>query len=190
MEKTFDKLRKFVYIQSEKNPYRKEGNNAMEIKAAVIEALKELIVPELTGMKSDIQELKSVQHVMNKRLDDHNQHLIELSRRIDATNDRIDATNNRIDKINADMIERFDTINDRIENIRSDLILCIDKLNSDLIARSDKNNDRINQLYLAIVRREEHEDLKQLFEKRDVRIQKLEKVVGKAKTAEMEYETA
>ena len=50
--------------------------------------------------------------------------------------------------------------------------------------------NRINQLYLAIVRREEHEDLKQLLKNMDARVQKLEKKeAGTFKPEKMEYES-
>ena len=62
----------------------------MEIKATIIEALKELIIPELDGMKSDFRELKSVQEVTNKRLDDLNGHISDLNRRIDQVRSETD----------------------------------------------------------------------------------------------------
>ena len=166
----------------------------MEIKSAIAEAIKELIIPELNGMKSDIQGLKSGLEVTNKRLDDQNHHLIEISRRIEATNIRIDQLKDefikRTDETKADLIIRIDATNDRIENARSDLTLRLGDLDANLVARIDSNNDRINQLYLAIVRREEHEDLKQLLKNMDARVQKLEKkAAGTVKPAKMEYES-
>jgi len=76
----------------------------MEVKQAIVEALKEMVLPELKSLQSDIAQLKINQEAINtrlddliKRIDDINLHLVELSRRIDETNSRIDDTNNRID---------------------------------------------------------------------------------------------
>jgi peptidoglycan hydrolase CwlO-like protein len=106
----------------------------MEIKEAVLAALKELIVPELQIMKQAEAELKTTMALTNKRLDDLNAHLVDQSRRIDEINKRIDETNNRIDRVHADLIGRIDETNKRI----------------------DETNRTISRLYEVIVRREEH----------------------------------
>ena len=99
----------------------------MNLKEAVVSALKELIVPELENMGRDIVEVKaSLRGVndringVNKRLDDVNLHLADQSRRIDETNKRIDA------------------------------------VREELTGRIDETNNCLGRLYEVIVRREEH----------------------------------
>ena len=118
----------------------------MEIKSAILEAFKELIVPELDGMKTEIRELKTSQEHMSKRLDDQNGHLVDISRRIDQVRSEL---NERIDKLR-------DTIDGRIHD----------------------TNERLDRLYEVIVRREEHEELRQSFHDLDRRVQRLEEKVA------------
>ena len=49
-------------------------------------ALQEMIVPELNSIKKENAEIKTSLGLINKRLDDINNHLIDQSRRIDETN--------------------------------------------------------------------------------------------------------
>jgi len=114
----------------------------MEIKAAVLEALKELIVPELDELKSDVRELKAIQQVTNKRIDDLNGHSLDHSRGLDQVRNEINQVRNEVDQLRSELTER------------------IDNLNNSLGARIDVTNERIDRLYDVIVRREEHEDLK------------------------------
>jgi uncharacterized protein with von Willebrand factor type A (vWA) domain len=120
----------------------------MNVKEAVLAALKELIVPEMQEIKREQGEFKVALALTNKRLDDMNAHLVDQSRRIDDTNKRIDETNKRIDKVHADLIQRLDETNKRI-----------DKVHIDLIMRNDETNRAIARLYEVIVRREEHQSL-------------------------------
>ncbi len=73
----------------------------MNIKDAVVAALKEMVLPELAVMKQEQSEIKTTLVLTNKRLDDINLHLVDQSRRIDTLrqelNARIDDTNKRID---------------------------------------------------------------------------------------------
>ena len=62
----------------------------MEIKKAMANALKEMVVPELNKIKEDVNNVKGVLELTNKRLDHINLHLADQSRRIDETNKRID----------------------------------------------------------------------------------------------------
>jgi chromosome segregation ATPase len=114
----------------------------MDIAAAIKNAFREMIVPELDKIKADVSEIKAVQEVTNKRIDDISIHIADLSRRIDENNKRIDETNNRIDELK-----------DRIE----------DKIS--------ETNDRLNRLYEVIVRRDEHKtlELKVIELERDVK---------------------
>jgi len=98
-------------------------------------------------------EIKSGLDVTNKRLDDQNHHLIELSRRIDL--------------VRTELTEWIDTTNEKIDAIYG----------------------KIDRLYEVVAKREEHIELSQLYRNIDDRIQKLEKALGKVKTAQMEYES-
>jgi methyl-accepting chemotaxis protein len=104
----------------------------MEIKKAIVSALKDMVVPELTKIKDDVNNVKAVLEITNKRLDDINLQLVDHSRRIDAVREelsqRIDETNSRIDETNS---------------------------------RIDETNNRLNRLYEVIVRRDEHKGLEQ-----------------------------
>jgi chromosome segregation ATPase len=86
----------------------------MEIKAAIVEAIKELVVPEMDEIKSDLQELKAVQQMTNKRIDDLNGHLVDLSRRVDQVRTEF---NERIDSLNHSLSTRIDVTNDRIDRL-------------------------------------------------------------------------
>ena len=112
----------------------------MEIKDAVLAALKELIIPELNSIKNENKEIKARLDLTNKRLDDINIHLADHSRRIDETNKRIDAV-------------REDLTN-RIDAVRVDLTNRMDAMRVDF-------NKRIDRLYEVIVRRDEHAGLEQ-----------------------------
>jgi predicted nucleic acid-binding Zn-ribbon protein len=111
----------------------------MEIKKAMANALKEMVVPELTKIREDVNNVKGVLELTNKRLDDINLHLADQSRRIDETNKRIDETNKKIDSTREELGQRIDETNRRI----------------------DETNDRLNRLYEVIVRRDEHTTLDQ-----------------------------
>lgn len=82
----------------------------MAFKKAIANVLKELIIPELSKIKDDINNVYAKLEFTNKRLDDINLHLVDQSRRIDGLreelNHRIDETNNRIDVTN-DRINRL-----------------------------------------------------------------------------------
>ena len=89
----------------------------MIFKKSMMAALKELIVPELSLIKDDLNtekiELnneKEQQVFTNKRLDDMNHQLVDQSRRIDAVreelNHRLDETNNRIDRLYEVIVRR------------------------------------------------------------------------------------
>lgn len=104
------------------------------IKDIVKSAIKELILPEFDALKAEVRGNHDALVITNKRLDDMNAQMIEISRRVDKTNEKID-------KINSDLISR------------------IDKVNSDLVARIDDINRRIDSLYEVVVRRDEHEKL-------------------------------
>jgi uncharacterized coiled-coil DUF342 family protein len=118
----------------------------MDIKEAIRSAFKDLILPEIEAIKNENHEIKVRIELTNKRLDDINLHLADQSRRIDETNKRIDETNKRIDETNK-----------RIDSLRDELVGMITETNK----RIDETNRRMDRLYEVIVRREEHEGLKE-----------------------------
>lgn len=100
----------------------------MEIKKAIANALKEIVVPELTKIKEDVNNVKGVLELTNKRLDDINLHLADQSRRIDETNRRIDETNNRIDETNDRLNRLYEVIVRRDEHSTLDQkVLALEK---------------------------------------------------------------
>jgi chromosome segregation ATPase len=78
----------------------------MWFKTAIKSVLQELIIPELDKLRADVSEIKSVQVVTNKRIDDISIHLADLSRRLDENNSRIDETNNRINRLYEVIVRR------------------------------------------------------------------------------------
>lgn len=132
----------------------------MDIKTAVLEALKELIVPDLDELKSDVRELKAVQQVTNKRIDDLNGHSLDHSRGLDQVRNEINQVRNEIDQLRTELTERMDS------------------LNNSLSTRIDVTNERIDRLYDVIVRREEHEDLKRNLLDFGRRLERLEEKVA------------
>ncbi len=127
----------------------------------------------------------------SRRIDETNKRIDEiradLTARIDGTRadltTRIDETNKRIDEIRADLTARIDEtradLTTRIDETRADLTARIDETRFDLIKRIDEtraelkleimknteridsNNHRLDELTAAIVRREEHDGLKE-----------------------------
>jgi len=88
----------------------------MEIMEAVRTAIQELIVPDLTRIREENNEIKTILTLTNKRLDDVNLHLADQSRRIDETNKRIDETNKRIDETNKRIDRLYDVVVRREEH--------------------------------------------------------------------------
>ena len=86
----------------------------MDIKEAMGNVLKELIVPELDKIKEENKEIKATLVLTNKRLDDINLHLADQSRRIDSLreelSERIDETNKRIDSLRENLNQRIDRL--------------------------------------------------------------------------------
>lgn len=132
----------------------------MDIKSAIIEAMKELVVPEMDEIKSSIKEIKSIQQMTNKRIDDLNGYFLDLSRRIDQHSNEIQQVRNEVNQVKTELSERMDRLNDS------------------LISRIDVTNDRIDRLYDVVVRREEHEELKKHIHAFGRRLKRLEEKVG------------
>ena len=121
----------------------------MDIMETVRTAIQELIVPDLTRIREENKEIKTILTLTNKRLDDVNLHLADQSRRIDETNKRIDGMRDELAK-------RIDGVRDelvkRIDGVRDALVKRIDETKK----RIDETNKRIDRLYDVVVRREEH----------------------------------
>ncbi|OIQ03250.1 MAG: hypothetical protein AUK55_00275 [Syntrophobacteraceae bacterium CG2_30_61_12] len=137
----------------------------MDIMETVRTAIQELIVPDLTRIREENKEIKTILTLTNKRLDDVNLHLADQSRRIDETNKRIDGMRDelakRIDGVRDELVKRIDGVRDelvkRIDGVRDALVKRIDETNK----RIDETNKRIDRLYDVVVRREEHAQLSQ-----------------------------
>lgn len=54
-----------------------------DIRETIAAALKEIIFPALQELKKDLGELKAGQAAIQARLNDHNAHLMDMSRRLD-----------------------------------------------------------------------------------------------------------
>jgi acetylglutamate synthase len=92
----------------------------MWFKTAIKSVLQELIIPEIDKIKADINEVKAIQGVTNKRIDDISIHLADLSRKLDETNRRIDEQgrelNSRIDETNNRLNRLYEVIVRRDEH--------------------------------------------------------------------------
>ncbi len=89
----------------------------MDIKEALRSFFKEIILPELTEIKSGQERLNERLNGVDKRLSDINAHLVDQSRRIDAIRDELNArigsvqneiaeTNKRIDRLYEVIVRR------------------------------------------------------------------------------------
>ena len=137
----------------------------MAFKKAIANVLKELIIPELSKIKDDINNVFAKLESTNKRLEDINLHLVDQSRRIDGLREEL---SHRIDVINARIDAIKDELTQRIDAIKDELIQRIDETNNRIYAvrevlshRIDVTNDRISRLYEVIVHRDEHSGLEQ-----------------------------
>lgn len=102
----------------------------MEILEAVRAAIKELVLPELDGMKAQLTEVRARLEAQGEAIRTLNAHLLDQSRRIDVLGERVDALSDRIDVLRSDLSQRLDV-----------------------------TNQRIDRLYEVVVRRDEHDQL-------------------------------
>lgn len=102
----------------------------MELLDAIRTALKELVLPELDGIKGRLTEVQAKVDGHTEALRVLNSHLLDQSRRIDAINERIDGLANRLDVLR----DRIDAVNNSVSG-------------------------RIDRLYEVVVRRDEHDQL-------------------------------
>jgi chaperonin cofactor prefoldin len=115
----------------------------MGMKETIVEALKDLVLPELDELKGELKRQGVRLEAVERRLDDFagrfqgiDQHLIDQSRRIDEL--RTELTT-RIDKVHTELIARTD-------NLHADLVARTDKVDADLTARIDQQSIRIDSL--------------------------------------------
>lgn len=100
----------------------------MERMDALKGTLHEALLPELRAIRTERAWIKTaLNEVTNQRIDDIQTHLVDQSRRIDATT-------KRIDQLHSDLLRRIDQTNQRIA----------------------ETNRSIARLYEAVVRRDEH----------------------------------
>lgn len=140
--------------------------------------LQDMVLPELNQIRAEQSEQKNTLRLiharvdeMSKRLDQVDAHLIDQSRRIDATNARIDATNARIDQLRSDLSERID-------QVHSELSERIERVHADMILRNDETNRSIARLYEVIVRRDEHADVAARLSRLEHEVAELSKKVA------------
>jgi len=86
----------------------------MAFKKAIANVLKELIIPELSKIKDEINNVSAKLEFTNKRLDDINLHLVDQSRRIDGLREEL---SQRIDAVREELTQRIDETNDRINRL-------------------------------------------------------------------------
>jgi chromosome segregation ATPase len=147
----------------------------MQVKDAILAALKELVLPELAVLKQEQAEIRGALTLTNKRLDDLNAHLVDQSRRIDTLSGRIDAIREelggRIDILREDLSGRIDSTNGRIDALREELGGRIDSTNG----RIDETNKRLDRLYEIVVRRDEHQQLTARLDRLEQEVSDLKK---------------
>ena len=126
-----------------------------------IDAVREDLIGRLDETNKRID---TVREELSERLDETNKCIdtvrADLTGRIDMSRaeltSHIDDNTRRIDETN----KRIDENSRRIDSIQGELSQRIIAVHNDVILRIDKTNDRLNRLYEAIVRRNEHEELK------------------------------
>lgn len=111
----------------------------MGMKETIVEALKDLVLPELDELKGELKRHGVRLEAVERRLDDFasrfqgfDQHLIDQSRRISETNQRMDQLRTELTA--------------RIDKVHAELIVRTDKINADLTARIDQQAVRIDSL--------------------------------------------
>jgi predicted nucleic acid-binding Zn-ribbon protein len=86
----------------------------MAFKKAIANVIKELIIPELSKIKDDINNVNVKLEFTNKRLGDINLQLVDQSRRIDGLREEL---NHKLDGLREDLTHRIDETNDRINRL-------------------------------------------------------------------------
>jgi len=139
----------------------------MEIKEAIVSALKEYIFPELQDikreqkeLKGDIKELRGEVKAISTRLGEHNAHLIDQSRRIDELRAeitlkidglRIEITQN-IREVKSELSGRMDKFDGRMDKFDGRMDKFdgrMDKFDIQL----DKVNEKIDKIHIDLIMR-------------------------------------
>lgn len=82
----------------------------MEMKESLRSLLKEIILPEFQGLKTQQVKLEERLNSIDKRLADINAHIVDQSRRIDATNKRIDSVRDELFAVLSETNKRLDRL--------------------------------------------------------------------------------
>ncbi|RLB90167.1 MAG: hypothetical protein DRH50_12725, partial [Deltaproteobacteria bacterium] len=82
----------------------------MEMKESLRSLLKEIILPEFQGLKTQQVKLEERLNSIDKRLADINAHIVGQSRRIDATNKRIDSVRDELFAVLSETNKRLDRL--------------------------------------------------------------------------------
>ncbi|MFH1098216.1 MAG: hypothetical protein ABH886_00970 [Candidatus Desantisbacteria bacterium] len=135
----------------------------MEIMENIKKLMQEFIVPELSAINNQLIEIKATVAITNKRMDDMNAYIVDQSRRIDNLRMELrdemvglrEELKEEIAELKGELKEEIAKTNKRIDETRIELK---DEIFKNTL-RIDGNNMRIDSLYIAIVRREEHEKL-------------------------------
>ena len=118
----------------------------MEIKEAMLAVLKEYIFPELQEIKHNQAQMETGLAAVNRRLDDHNTHLVDQSRRIDVL--RTDLTQ-KIDALDTKLTQRIDGVEAKLtqnsQELRTELIQKIDGVETKLTQRMAAVETKLTQ---------------------------------------------
>ena len=82
----------------------------MDMKESLRSLLKEIILPEFQGLKTQQVKLEERLNSIDKRLADINTHIVDQSRRIDATNKRIDSVRDELFAVLSETNKRLDRL--------------------------------------------------------------------------------
>jgi predicted phage tail protein len=169
-------LRKAYLLQKKRRKEMEIGEMIKKIIQEMVMPELQLILPEIQAIKSENEQIKTALAVMNKRIDDMNNHLVDQSRRIDnlRVELRDEIANLRVEL--RDEIANLRTeLRDENANLKAELKNEITNLRVELRDGIDKNNMRIDRLYEVIVRRDEYEKL-------EIKILRLENEVAEVRT--------
>jgi archaellum component FlaC len=114
----------------------------MTVRENVAKLIKDLVLPELQGLRGEVRQVAMRLDAVEKRLEDFNdrfqsidQHLVDQSRRIDEQGGRIDA-------LRTELTARIDEQGRRIDELRVELSARVDQQT----ARIDQLNLRVDQI--------------------------------------------
>ena len=112
----------------------------MDMKESLRSLLKEIILPEFQGLKTQQVKLEERLNSIDKRLADINAHIVDQSRRIDEINKRIDDTNKRIDSVRDELFAVLSETNKRLDRLY-EISLPSAYLGDKVVNRQEKGDD-------------------------------------------------